>query len=222
MGDVPGYASRDIYLELADRLSPQRTAVVVVDMQNDFCAPGGYIDGIGKDVGGIAAIVDPLNAVLGSARAAGVPVVWLAACYDETLLPPSMVVQKRRIGADAICCGQGTWGFEFFGTRPADGEPVFEKNNYSGFSNPEFDRYLRARGIESLLFCGVQTNVCVESTLRDAHSRGYYVSVAADAVASHTQHLHEATLANVQFLLGDVVTSADIRLQWAPETVPAK
>jgi ureidoacrylate peracid hydrolase len=222
MSELPGYASRDVYLELAQRLSPQRTALVVVDMQNDFCAPGGYIDGIGKDVSEIAAIVGPLNAVVDAARAAGVPVVWLAACYDERLLPPAMVAQKRRIGADAICCARGSWGFDFFGVRPAEGEAVFEKNNYSGFSNPNFDRHLRAHGIESLLFCGVQTNVCVESTLREAHSRGYYVAVVEDAVCSHTRPLHEATLANVRFLLGDVITSGDLQASWKPASALAK
>lgn len=222
MPAASGYASKTLYLDPAERLSPKRAALVVVDMQNDFCAPGGYIEGIGKDVSSQATIVAPMNRLIAAARAAGVPVIWVAACYDEAMLPPSMVAQKRRLGVEAICCARGSWGGDFFGVKPVDGDAVFEKNNYSGFSNPAFERHLRARGIETLLFCGVQTNVCVESTLRDAHNRGFYVAVTADAVASHTPHLHEATLANVRFLLGDVLTSADVEALWANATALAR
>ncbi len=222
MPNVSGYASKTVYLDPAERLAPGRTAVIVVDMQNDFCAPGGYIDGIGKDVSTQASIVQPMTALIAAARAVGVPVVWITACYEENLLPPSMVAQKRRLGVEAICCARGTWGNDFFGVTPAGGEAVFAKNNYSGFSNPAFEQHLRTLGIETLVFCGVQTNVCVESTLREAHSRGFYVTVASDAVASHTAHLHEATLANVRFLLGDVVPSADIVVAWAQQHAAAK
>nr|WP_281411568.1 isochorismatase family cysteine hydrolase [Enterovirga sp. DB1703] len=200
----------------AERLAPGRTALVVVDMQNDFCAPGGYIaSALGKDVSGLATIVPPLKVLLGSAREAGVPVVWLAACYEEELIPPSMIAQKRRLGVEAVCCRKDSWGADFFGVSPAEGEPVFVKHTYSGFSNPTFERHLASHGVESLAFCGVQTNVCVESTLRDAHARGFDVAIVSDAVASHAPHMHEATLANVRFLLGDVVASADLLALWS-------
>ncbi|HEY1720627.1 MAG TPA: cysteine hydrolase family protein [Magnetospirillaceae bacterium] len=216
------YASKTLYPDIADRLAPRHTALVVVDMQNDFCAPGGYIEGIGRDVTNQAAILPPLTALIASARETGVPVVWLTACYEEELLPPSMVAQKRRMGVKAICCARGSWGADFFGVRPVSGEAVFEKYNYTGFSNPAFETHLRERGIETLLFSGVQTNICVEATLRDAHSRGFYVAAAADAVASHTLPLHEATLANVRFLLGDVLTSTDATTIWTKATAASK
>lgn len=217
-----GYAGRGIYIDAAERLAPGRTALVVVDMQNDFCAPGGYIAGIGRDVASQGAIVAPLVTLIAAARAALVPVLWLTACYEDERVPPAMLAQKRRMGVGAICCARGSWGGDFFGVRPAEGEAVFEKHTYSGFSNPGFEAHLRARGIETLLFCGVQTNICVESTLRDAHSRGFYVALAADAVASHTPHLHEATLANVRFLLGDVLTSTEIAQAWTKATAAAE
>ena len=202
-----------------ERLAPDRTALVVVDMQNDFCAPGGYIAGaLAKDVSGLAALVSPIEALLGQARRAGVPVVWLAACYEEALLPASMVAQKRRLGVEAVCCARGSWGAEFFGVRPAAGEAIFEKHTYSGFSNPRLETHLREAGIAALVFCGVQTNVCVESTLREAHSRGFDVAIASDAVGSHAATLHEATLANVRFLFGDVLPSRAILELWqAPQ-----
>ncbi len=216
MSILSRYASRSVLPGPAERLAPGRTALVVVDMQNDFCAPGGYIAGaLGKDVSGLATIVAPLQALLDSARAAGVPVIWLAASYEEEMLPPSMIAQKRRLGVEAVCCRKGSWGADFFGVGPAEGEAVFVKHTYSGFSNPKLELHLAGQGIEALAFCGVQTNVCVESTLRDAHARGFDVAIVSDAVASHAPQLHEATLANVRFLFGDVPTSADLIALWA-------
>lgn len=216
------FASRSVLPGPTERLAPDRTALVVVDMQNDFCAPGGYIaSALGKDVSGLATIVPPLEALLAAARAAGVPVVWLAASYEEELLPPSMLSQKRRLGVDAICCRRESWGADFFGVRPAEGEPAFTKHTYSGFSNLKLELHLAGLGVEALAFCGVQTNVCVESTLREAHTRGFDVAIVADAVASHAPQLHEATLANVRFLFGDVVTSSDLLAVWAARDAAA-
>jgi ureidoacrylate peracid hydrolase len=216
------FASRSVLPGPPERLAPGRTALVVVDMQNDFCAPGGYIAGaLGKDVSGLATIVAPIQALLATARAGGIPVIWLAAFYEEELLPPSMIAQKRRLGIEAVCCRKGSWGADFFGVAPAEGEPVFAKHTYSGFSSPKLEPHLASLGIEALAFCGVQTNVCVESTLRDAHSRGFDVAAVSDAVASHAPQLHEATLANVRFLFGDVVTSADLMALWAAKDAVA-
>lgn len=209
------YASRAVLPDASARLAPGRTALVVVDMQNDFCAPGGYIAGaLGRDVSGLAPIVPGIEALLAGARGAGMPVLWLAARYEEALVPPSMLAQKRRLGIEATCCRAGTWGADFFGVRPVEGEWVFEKHTYSGFSNPDFAAHLGRLGVQALVFCGVQTNVCVESTLREAHARGFDVALAADAVASHAPQLHEATLANVRFLFGDVVPAAEIVAGW--------
>lgn len=213
-GTRDAFASRGALATVEERIAPQRAALIVVDMQNDFCAPGGYIDAIGKDVSGLAAIVPPLNVLLAQARRGGVPVVWLTACYEEHEIPPSMITQRRRIGASAVCCERGSWGAGFFGVSPEPGEAVFEKHTYSGFSNPGLEQHLRALGREAVIFAGVQTNVCVESTLREAHSRGFDVAIVQDAVASHAATQHQATLANVGFLFGDVVTAEAVAQAW--------
>jgi len=213
-----GYASRELHEAPERRYAPSRAALLVVDLQNDFCAPGGYIAALGKDVSAYAALLPPVQRLLAAARAAGVAVAWLTACYEDALVPPAMLRRKREMGVARVCCAEGSWGAELLpGLEPAAGEPVLRKHTYSGFSNPGLDEFLRARGIESLVFCGVQTNVCVESTLREAHTRGYHVAVAADAVASHAPALHEATLANIRFLLGDVLTAGQVASFWQPE-----
>jgi ureidoacrylate peracid hydrolase len=208
------YAASQRWGTLATRLHPAHTALVIVDMQNDFCAAGGYIDKLGMDVSGYPAILPPIRTLLAAARAAAMPVIWLVACYENDLVPPAMAVKKQTMGVEAICCARGSWGASLFGLERAENEALLEKHTYSGFSNPAFSQILAGAGIDSLVFCGVQTNVCVEATLREAHSRGFYVTLAADAVASHTKPLHEATIANVRFLIGDVITSDQLAALW--------
>jgi ureidoacrylate peracid hydrolase len=114
-----------------------------------------------------------------------------------------------------VCCGTGSWGGEFYGVSSAPGEAVIEKSSYSAFAGTEVERQLRERGIRTIVFAGVQTNVCVESSLRDAVCKGFYAVLASDCVASHTPPLHEATLKNVQFLFGDVMDRQAIAAIWS-------
>jgi ureidoacrylate peracid hydrolase len=102
-----------------------------------------------------------------------------------------------------------------YGVRVAAGETVIEKSSYSAFAGTGIEEQLRCRGVRTLVFAGVQTNVCVETSLRDAVCRGFYAVLASDCVASHTQPLHEATLKNVQFLFGDVLDRAAIAAAWS-------
>ena len=204
---------------LHERLSASRCALLVVDLQNDFCARGGYIERLGKTVEGYRALLEPVGALLHAARAAHVPVAWLRAAYASGDISAAMRSKKLGMGITEDCCVPGSWGYDYFGPRPAEGEPEFDKHSYSGFSHPGLRPWLSRTGVQTVVFCGVQTNVCVESTLRDAHSRGYYVAIAADAVASHTLSLHEATLANVQFLFGDVVSSAEVVSSWSGASI---
>ena len=200
---------------LQEKLVASQSVLLVIDMQNDFCAPGGYIDKtMGKDVSAAAPLVPVIEALVASARSAKVPVLWLRADYTPAKLPDSMRVKLEARGITAVCCAPGSWGADWFGVRPADGEAIVTKHTYSGFAGTDLEGRLKALGRPTLVFAGVQTQVCVESTLRDAHSLGYYCVVPQDAVGSHTPPLHEATLNNVRFLFGDVCTSAEVRDGW--------
>jgi len=202
-------------LTLAERLSMPGCAVVVIDMQNDFCAPGGYIDVVmRKDVSTAARTAEGVRRLVEAARRAKVPVVWVRADYSHERVPRSMLVKLRERGISAVCCKPGTWGSDWFGVRPTDGEEVVTKHTYSGFAGTELEQRLTRLGARTLVFAGVQTQVCVESTVRDAHSRGYFCVVPEDAVGSHTPALHEATLANIRFLFGDVCTVEDVARAW--------
>lgn len=203
-------------LTLGEKLAPPSSALVVIDMQNDFCAPGGYIDRtMQKDVSSAAAVAAAIARLVPAARAAKLPVVWLRADYTRERLPDSMQVKLEARKITATCCAPGTWGADWFDAKPRDGEIVVTKHTYSGFAGTDLEKRLAALRRRTLVFTGVQTQVCVESTLRDAHSLGYFCIVPEDAVGSHTPALHRATLDNVRFLFGDVCTSAEILAAWS-------
>lgn len=205
----------DLLLSLAARVAPRHTAVLVVDMQNDFCAPGGYVERVvKKDATPCRRIAGPVNQLVAAARAAGVPVFWLRADYDPAGLPETMQARLIEQRLSEPCCVPGTWGYDWYEVRPETGEPVVDKRCYDGFVGTSLDSDFRARGIRTVVFAGVQTNVCVEATLRHAHALGYYCVVAQDCVASHTQPAHDATLALTRFLLGDVTSGSDLADLW--------
>ncbi len=207
--------TRQILDTFEKRLDPAHTALMVIDMQNDFCAQQGYVERVvGKDAAACRAVAPEIMALVDSARASGVAVYWIKANYDPERLPEGMLAKQHERSTD-ICCGTGSWGIDFFGVAPAADEPVIEKNSYSAFAGTDAEARLHASGVRTVVFAGVQTNVCVESSLRDAVCRGFYAAVATDCVASHTLPLHEATLKNVQFLFGDVTDRHRIAAVWS-------
>jgi ureidoacrylate peracid hydrolase len=211
-------ADRRLPVEPRARLARERCVLMVVDMQNDFCAKGGYIDRtMGKDVGAADAILPNVNALVAQARSAGVPVVWLRADYSHGRIPDSMAVKLAARGIEAECCKPGTWGFGWYGVEPADGEPIVTKHSYSGFIGTGMQDVLKRLGRSTIVFTGVQTQVCVESTLRDAHAHGWFCFAVEDAVGSHSPALHEATLNNVKFLFGEVCPARDVIAAWPAE-----
>lgn len=202
-------------LSLPARIDVSHTALLVVDMQNDFCASGGYVERvIGKDVSACSAIVPRVQALVDVAREHGVPVFWLRANYRPERLPVSMRTKLIEQGITDICCDPGTWGYDWHGVRPLGAEPVLDKHTYDGFTGTGLAQELLERGIRTLVFAGVQTNICIEATLRHAHALGFYCVVPEDCVASHTAPAHEATLNNVRFLLGDVTRLDDVAVHW--------
>lgn len=205
----------EVLLTLEAKVAPAHTAVLVIDVQNDFCAPGGYYAKTGADLGPIEAMVPRLERCLDAARAAGVPVVFVQAIYDDVYWSP---VQKerhiRRFGAVQPCCRSGTWGAEFYRVRPRAGELVVRKHRYSAFHGTEMDVLLRSRGIRTVVLAGVATNVCVETAARDAFMHDYYVVVAGDCVAARTEAYHRAALANVEGHFGVVAPAEAIAAAW--------
>lgn len=205
-----------------------RCAVLVVDMQNDFGAKGGMFDRAGIDIAPIQRAVEPIARVLEAARAAGLPVVYLAMQFRPDLsdagapdapnrikhaplaLGEAMVAPEGRAGRILV---EGTWNTEILPRlAPWKGDVVVPKHRYSGFFETDLDSILRARDIRHLLVTGCTTSVCVESTVRDAMFRGYHCVVLEDCAgepigAGLPRSNHEASLLNIQLLFGWVSDS---------------
>ena len=210
---------QDLLTDLSEVVEPGHTAVLVIDVQNDFCAAGGHTEAkLGKDVADCQAVVQPVERLTAAARRAGALVVWIRADYDRAFLSPPIHARQVARGIEKAYCVSGTWGAEFYRVGPEDGDLVIEKHRHSAFVGTELDQVLRDRGIRTAVIAGVQTHVCVESSLRDASARGYYVVVASDCVGSYDRDLHDKTLRCVDMHFGDVVASADLIARWKEDT----
>jgi ureidoacrylate peracid hydrolase len=191
-------------LEITARPTPvelctDRTAVVVVDMQNDFASAGGMFHRAGIDVSGIHSIVGPIASLLDAARSADVLVIYLKMGFQPDLAdsgaPASPTWLKHvpfGVGADVVAPDgtpsrilvRDTWNTDIVDDlKPHDDDVVLYKNRYSGFYNTGLDELLRARGLDTLIAVGATTSVCVESTVRDATFRDYRCLVVEDCVA---------------------------------------
>jgi ureidoacrylate peracid hydrolase len=203
--------------ELAGRVDPSTTALIVIDVQNDFCAPDGFFDRIGHDLTAIHAAVDRFVELIPVARAAGLRIIFVRGIYDEHYLSPAMIARHRRMDYPVEHCLEGTWGADFFRVRPdpAAGDLVVSKHRYSAFIDTDLPAILRANGIENLVVGGVATNVCVESTARDAYMHDYHVVFLADCSATYDRALHESTLENIRRSFGIVATSDEVVRIWA-------
>jgi ureidoacrylate peracid hydrolase len=209
----------DVLRTLAEKVDRGHTAVLVIDVQNDFCAPGGFYDRIGADLTGIQAMIPRLQRFLANAREAALPVIFAAAGYDAKYL--SSVQRERHLrgfGQVLPVCPSGTWGSQFFGVAPEPGEPVIIKRRYSAFHGTELDVLLRSRGIRTIVLAGVATNVCVEAAARDACMRDYYVVIVDDCTAARNEQVHRAALAGLEANFGVMANAEAIGSAWKSRT----
>jgi ureidoacrylate peracid hydrolase len=182
-------------------------ALLVIDMQNDFCAQGGYMQRErGYNVAFAQGVADNIRPLLAAARETGALVVWVHSIYDFKYLSAAHIAKRGKEG----CCMEGSWGAQPFELAPQAGEMVIHKHHYNGFHGTALDTCLRARGIETLIFTGVATNVCVDSTLRAGFFLDYRIVLAEDCVGSNSREGHLGTLATVRNNIGVVSSAAAI------------
>lgn len=195
-----------------DVFAPARCALVVVDVQNDYCHVDGVFGRAGYDLGAVHAAVERITALVDVARRVGVPVIWVRTQHDRWTDSPMWLM--RGVRAAAPICATGSWGAELFRVTPAAGECVVVKHRYSAFVGSRLPVVLRALGRSTLLFAGVTTNVCVESTLRDAFMRDWHVALVEDCAAAFTKAEHDAAVHNVRTYFGRVLDTASLEAFW--------
>jgi ureidoacrylate peracid hydrolase len=206
-----------------------RTAVIVVDMQNDFGSPGGMFELSGIDTSEIRGVVPTIAEVLAAARRVGIRVIYLKMGFRPDLsdagLPdaPIWLVHEGRHVGETVTAPDGsssrvlihdTWNTEILDAlRPEAGDIVIKKNRYSGFYETELHETLQRLGITDLIVTGCTTSVCVESTIRDASFRDYRCVLLSDCTAEPIGHdlarsNHDASVLLIELMLGRVASSS--------------
>jgi ureidoacrylate peracid hydrolase len=204
----------EILRTLKERCDPRLAALLIVDVQNDFVSPQGSAGKRGEDVSAALAMMPNLLGLIEAGRRVGLTIVYIRTTHSEWTDTPSWIYRSSQ-KSGLSTCREGTWGAEFYeGIAPRPNERVVIKHRYSAFINTDLNTVLKARGIQSVLVCGVATNVCVETTARDAYMFDYYVTMIDDCSAAYDAKLQLATLENMRRHFGLVASSAEIAEVW--------
>lgn len=205
------------------KVDPAHAALLVIDMQNDFCAEQGFVCLGGRDVSGVLNMAKTLPDLIAAARNAGVRVVFIRSLYstaDNRFLSDVWLEQASRKQGSGYTlspvCGEGRWGGDYFGNcRPQADDIVVTKHRYNAFHGTDLDIILRSNGIRTVVITGVSTHVCVETTARDAFVRDFYTVVVGDGTAAYSAAEHDTALKLIDRFFGEVTTIERLKTIWS-------
>jgi ureidoacrylate peracid hydrolase len=203
---------------MSTELEPGRCLLAVVDYQNDFCHEDGAISRLGQDVSAARALLPRLETLIGAARAAGVPRVFVRVAHSEWTDAPVWHARGAMgsiLDVTAIpVAREGTWGAELYAFEPQPDELVLTKHRYSAFAHTPLRLVMQARGATHIVLAGVQTNVCIHGTARDAVQDGFVPVVVEDCCAAGTELEHQTALADIGQRMGTVTTLEALQAAW--------
>lgn len=198
---------------LDSSVDPKETALMVIDVQNDFCHKDGSLARQGIDVSHADNMIPALTYLIDQARLFHVPIIFVRTIH-ETSTDSATWVRRLRGKSQADLCRKGTWGSEFYKITPASEDIIVTKHRYSAFIHTRLDSILRTLNIKNILMSGVSTNVCVESTARDGFMLDYDVVFLSDCTAAFSKEAHEMTLTNINQFFGTVADSNQVIDKW--------
>src|ERR1700724_4739686 len=188
---------------LADKVRPEHCAILIVDVQNDFCAEGGAMHREGRDLSLVKAMVPRLANLVDAARDAKVRCIWIRNVYNTA---PNWYLsevwlehaQRRRRGAYLTIpvCEPNAWNGDFFQIKPSPDEAIVTKHRYGAFESSDLDLVLRSQGVHTSVMTAAAPNACAETTARQASLPASYVASTSACTATYDQADHEATSRN--------------------------
>lgn len=201
---------------LPPMIDPARTALVIVDIQIDFAAPEGLLGRLGLDLTEADAAIGQCERLAAAARKAGVTIALMRVVTrpeTDSRALKNFMARRGRAGSEAICRADEA-GSDYYRIFPAPGDIEIRKVLYDSFYGTDFDEQLRARGVDTLVVCGLSTDCCVDSTARAAFHRDYDVFVVSDACAAYEPGLHESSLNAMEKNCVLLTTTGAVEAAW--------
>jgi len=185
----------------------KRPALIVVDMQNGFIDENGSMCKAGFDVSPLKGIVKNVVRLVKTARSHEIPVIYTKQTFRKDYVDGGKVIERWPSLKETGGLIEGSWDAQIINElSPLDGDYIIIKRRFSAFYNTDLEILLRNLGTQTLIVIGVTTRVCVESTVRDAQFRDFSVVVVSDCTSAYDKNLHEASLRNIEFAFGNVVS----------------
>ncbi len=201
---------RSVEKKIALELSPRKTALIVVDVQNDFCHPQGAFAKRGFTLSHVERAVDNLLSFMDHCRKSSVPIVFVRTNHSQWTDTQTWTERMEGAAREMRICRSDSWGAHFYRVKPQESDFVVTKHRFSGFVGTDLNLALRSRGIETLLMTGVATNVCVETTARDAFNLDYRIILVEDCCGAFFNEEHASALRNISQYFGVVTDSKSI------------